>query len=351
MKILYAFLLYLLIVGVCYAKPVQLYKADNAYLHYVGRIDFSNKLKPRFWNPGVYVQARFEGTSVEVMIDDEVEYNKYHNYIEIAIDNRTPFRVQTTGKTNVIKAAENLPAGVHTITICKDTESGIGYLEMVGLKCEKLLPWKNNTRHKIEFIGNSITCGTGSDLLVKPCGQGEWYDQHNAYMSYGPTTARLLNAEWQLTAVSGIGLIHSCCDMDIVMPQVFDKVNLRVNQQSWDFSRYIPDVVTICLGQNDGKQDSVAFCSAYVSFINTIKSHYPKAAIVMLNSPMADESLTAVLKKYILGIEASFNKGSNVHHYFYSRRFHSGCGDHPDMAEHQLMAKELSAYIKQLEMW
>src|SRR5690606_17269343 len=116
----------------------------------------------------------------------------------------------------------------------------------------------------IEFIGNSITCGMGNDASAIACNTREWYDQHNAYMAYGPLTARKLNARWQLTAESGIGLIHSCCNKKTTMPQVFDKINVADDTIAWDFSRYQPDVVTVCLGQNDGIQDSTAFCNAYV---------------------------------------------------------------------------------------
>ncbi len=37
--------------------------------------------------------------------------------------------------------------------------------------------------------------------------------------------------------------------------------------------------------------------------------------------------------------------------YFFSRQFHNGCGGHPDMAEHELIANELTAYVKQLKGW
>ncbi|MEZ4931043.1 MAG: hypothetical protein R2788_02790 [Saprospiraceae bacterium] len=48
--------------------------------------------------------------------------------------------------------------------------------------------------------------------------------------------------------------------MDVVMPPVFDNVDMRYDSIEWDFSKYQPDVLTICLGQNDGVQDSTAFC-------------------------------------------------------------------------------------------
>ena len=353
------FLCFLLLLNtVCsFAKPhkktgLKFYKADDPHLKYVGRIDFTDPLAPKFWAPGVYIQARFKGTSLAVDINDEDMYGNTHNYIEVAIDDRPPFRIQTTGKTNHIKLADDLPPGVHTVIICKDTEASIGYLSFVGLTCEKLLS-VSTPKRKIEFIGDSITCGTGSDQSVVKCDQGKWYDQHNAYMSYGPTTARALDAQWHLTSVSGIGLIHSCCGLKITIPQVFDKVFLINDSIKWNFSNYMPDVVTICIGQNDGKQDSTTFCSAYVNFITNIRAEYPKADIICLTSPMGNAELTALLKKYITGIQQHFNSmgDEKISHYFFSRSFNNGCGGHPDMAQHALIAAELTAYIKQLKSW
>src|ERR1035437_4439667 len=139
-------------------------------------------------------------------------------------------------------------------------------------------------------------------------------------MSYGPLTSRNLNAQWQLTALAGVGLVHSCCDMNVLMPQIYDKVFLRNDTIAWDFKKYQPDVVTICLGQYDGpKQDSTVFCSAYVKFIKSVRQHYPKADIVCLNSPMCDSTLTKVLKRYLSAITSRLVAGGDkkVHQYFF----------------------------------
>ncbi len=337
-------------------KPLsseKVYEANNPYLQYTGRIDFSNPLKPRFWSPGVYIKAKFKGTGCEVVINDEELYGKSHNFIEIVIDDQQPYRIQTTGKVNTIKIGGNLSNKAHTVTICKDTESGIGYLEFVSIKCQQLFPAPASPAHKIEFIGNSITCGTGMDLSVAPCNVGDWYLQHNAYLSYGARTARNLNAQWHLTSVSGIGLIHSCCGMTVTMPQVFDKLNLRTDTIPWDFKRYQPDVVTVCLGQNDGVQDSSLFCKAYIKFISDVRKHYPLANIICLTSPMGDNNLTPVLKRYIDGIiNAVKQQGDKkVTRYFFSKQYHKGCGGHPDMDEHKQIAGELTAYIRQITGW
>jgi lysophospholipase L1-like esterase len=354
-RIVYLYLL--LFASRAFAREVhpalKLFKANDPKLQYFGRIDFTDPLKPKFWSPGVYIRAKFRGTSCTVLINDEVKDGNTHNYIGIAIDDNPPFRLQTTGKENVIKAAEGLSGTEHTITICKDTESGIGYLEFVGLKCEQLLPPPPKPTRKVEYIGDSITTGTGIDVAKSPCNTGAWYDQHNAYMSYGARTSRALNAQWQLTAVAGIGMIYSCCNMNIVMPDVFDKTFLRDNKEPWDFNRYQPDVVTICLGQNDGIKDSTQFCSAYVKFIGTVRKAYPKADIICLTSPMANIILRNTLARYLNGITAYMNNSGDkkVYKYFFSKQFHHGCGGHPDMDEQAQIAGELTAYIKQVEGW
>lgn len=324
------------------------HSADNSLIQYHGRIQQINKMLPRFWSPGVYIESKFKGNTCTVFLNDEVLYGNVHNYIEIIIDNYLPLRLQTIGMSNAI-SIKGLSNGTHNILICKDTESGNGFLEFAGILCKKLLPLPPKSLPKIEFIGNSITCGFGADESKIPCGKGQWYDEHNAYMSYGPLTARALNADWQITAVSGIGMIHSCCGMKILMPQVYDKIDLRDDSISYDFNQYIPDLITICLGQNDGIQDSATFCSAYVNFIKTIRSKYENAKIILLTSPMADAKLRAALQNYLASIEnyLKTNGDEDIYHYFFKNQSNHGCGGHPDLKEHQQISSELTHFIKE----
>jgi len=350
------FILLLVCYSVASAKKhpaIKLFKADDSHFQYVGRVDFSNPQVPRIWAPGVYITAKFKGSDCAILINDEASGSN-HNYLEIIIDGKNPYRIELKEKNNIINVPAGLSDSEHTVLICKDTESNNGYIEFEGLKCEKLLPLPTKPKRKIEYFGDSITSGTGMDLSAIPCDKGQWYDQHNAYMSYGAVTARNLDAQWQLTAQAGVGLVHSCCNMDVVMPQIYDKVCLRGDSISWAFSKYTPDVVTICLGQNDGpKQDSAFFCNAYINFITAIRSHYPKADIICLTSPMGDNTLTTVMQRYLNAIIAHVNASGDkkVTEYFFSRQYHNGCGGHPDMDEHKLIAAELTAYIKQLKGW
>ena len=333
-------------------QKISFFAATNKNIQYTGRIDFSNAKLPRFWQPGVYITARFSGSYCEVLLNDEELWNKNHNYIEVVVDG-IPKRLQTTSGHNTIIVAKNLSTGIHTLTITKNTEANIGYLEFAGIRCNQLLSPLPKPKRKIEFIGNFITCGTGSDVSQIPCGKGVWQDQHNAYLSYGAITARALNAQYHLSAVSGIGLMHSCCGMNIIMPQVFDKISMRNDTINWNFKKYQPDIVTICLGQNDGIQDSAVFCSNYISFIHSLRKLYPAAHFICLTSPMADATLRTFMEKMITAIVKKVNDNGDkkAGKYFFSQQYHNGCDSHPDLKEHELIAAELIKYINNTINW
>lgn len=336
------------------APALKLFTANNKLFQYTGRIDFSDPIKPRFWSSGVYVKMRFKGKGAEVVVNDQMLYGNSHNYIDITIDDQKPYRVQTTDVTDNFKIGGGLEDKPHTVTICKDTEAGIGYMEFVGIKCEKLLELPPRPKHKIEFIGTSITCGADMDRSLYPCNFGEWYGHHNANMSYGGITARSLGADFMITAISGIGLTNSCCKIP-TMAEAFDKINTRTDSLQWNFSTYQPDVVSICLGESDGPtaQDSVAFCGAYVTFIGDIRRYYPKSTIVCLNIPTSDIKMNGAFKRYIVGISDYMNAhgDTKVYPFSISKAYTSGCNNHPDMGDHALIATELTEYIRQVMKW
>ena len=334
-------------------KPTTIISASDGRIRYTGRVDVSHPAAPRLYGAGASVSARFQGTECEALIGDENRWNKNRNYLAIVVDDGKPVRVQTGGKLSVIPVAKNLSPGAHTVTIYKDTEAAIGYIEVVGFRCAGLAALPPAPRRKLQFFGDSITSGAESDTSVVPCKQGEWYDRHNAYASYGMATGRLLNAQTHLQSRSGIGLMHSCCDMKQVMPDVWNTLDTETPTLKWDAKRYQPDAVMVCLGQNDGEQEPKAFDAAYVAFLQTLRTAYPKSQIVCLSSPMASASLRTY-QEASLGrvVAARKNAGDNkVSSHVFSRSYNGGCGGHPDVAEHQKIAEELSGYLKTTMKW
>lgn len=130
-------------------------------------------------------------------------------------------------------------------------------------------------------------------------------------------------------------------------------MNMRANEGEWDFGQYQPDAVTICLGQNDGIQDSTTFSQAYVKFIQDVRNRYPEAHIACLTSPMANDTLRSVLQNYLTGIVGHVHEtgDENVSKFFFSRSYNEGCGDHPSLREHELIAQELSPHLQEVLGW
>jgi hypothetical protein len=75
-------------------KPVKFFSAEDTRFSYTGRVDFSNKTTPRFWAPGAYIKAKFKGSYSAVIVNDQMLYGTYHNYIQVVIDDQKPIRLK-----------------------------------------------------------------------------------------------------------------------------------------------------------------------------------------------------------------------------------------------------------------
>jgi lysophospholipase L1-like esterase len=345
-NIVYIFFLFFCGTAAAQSGQQQVYLPTHKAIRYMGRIDVSNPLRPTFWQPGVSIEWAFSGDSCGIIIEDEIKWGSNHNYIELVVDGN-PKRIKLSKRLDTIWVKPTNKALWHQLLICKNTEANIGALTFVGIVAHKIQSPTTKYTLKIECIGNSITCGTGSDESEIPCGKGVWYDQHNAYMSYGMQLGRKLNAQVHLSSVSGIGLMHSCCNLPVIMPTVFDKINMSDNKLPWKFEKYQPDIVTICLGQNDGIQDSALFITNYIQFLKSIRGKYPKAKFVCLSSPMADATLKAFMVKTIRSIvKQCITAGDkNVYSYFFTKQYRAGCDGHPSVEEQEQIAKELSQFL------
>ena len=300
----------------------------------------------RFWQPGVQLEFMFEGDSCDIYLGDEMRWGTNLNYIQLSVDGDSK-RLQLKGRRDTLRIGANNEKEQHHVILMKNTEANIGYMDFYGVRTSRLATLPPAPTLKLEFFGNSITCGASSDTSSVPCGAGKWQDQHNAWLAFGPRLGRALNASVHLSSVSGIGLIRSCCDMPILMPQVFDKVDMYGNQLSWDFSKYQPDKLFICLGQNDGIQDSSTFVQAYIGFLDSLNKVYPSSEVLLLSSPMADEKLREWFRRVLPSVVNQMkDRFKNIRYHIFEKQYIGGCDFHPSVEEHEEIAKELLVEFK-----
>jgi hypothetical protein len=292
-----------------------------------------------------------------------------HNYLQYELDGVYQKRIKIEGGNRepvIIKAGSG---GNHRIRVYKATEATTGPIFIDKVTGEGLKALQQPEAPLIEFIGNSITCGAQADSSEVPCGMGVYHDHHNAFYAYGPRVARALKANFILSSVSGIGIYRNWNSDRPTMPQVYENADLRESSadpegrpRRWDFDSYHPRIVSIALGTNDFSNgdghrprlpfDSAVFVSAYIKFVQLVKSKYPEAQIALLSSPMIrgdnrtllQNCLTAVRNK----IDALYPSGKQVALYFFQPMKAGGCAGHPSIEDHGIIAKELAPFFKKL---
>lgn len=324
------------------------YKGNDKRIHFVGRFEFTEDAA-RVSAPGAYFEFRFDGVRCELKLNDEVLYGTVHNYINIELDGKAYKRIKLDRKLNriVIYAPSE---GIHTIKVSKDTETKMGHLTLLGISCRELLRYKPKKKKLFEFIGDSMTCGNGSDLSSISCEEGEWYDQHNASHSYASLVSTYFDADYRLSAVSGIGVTKSCCGLTKTMPEVYFNTDFNPNLPRLNLQEYdAPDALFFALGQNDGTGLGALFVQTYSRFIKRVSRLYPNAIIVLCSSPMAQNKQLSELNNALQQIKIRLEKSIKpaVYLYTYKSTYRSGCKFHPTLKEHGLMAKELISYLEQ----
>lgn len=286
-----------------------------------------------------------------------------HNYLQYEMDGvyQKRIRIQGNERKPITIIADN--EGKHVVWIYKATEAQTGPIFIEKITGENIRALKRPNAPVIEFIGNSITCGAAADASEIPCGAGDYHDQHNAFYAYGPRVARALNVNFIMSSVSGIGIYRNWNSNGPTMPQVYEKTDFQYqSNRLWDFSTYKPIIVSIALGTNDysngdGKHqrapfDSAIFVSTYIRFVKLVKSKHPTAQIALLSSPMVhgDRSitlqncLTAVKKN----IDEDYPNDKRVAVFFFKPMQPRGCGGHPSVEDHAILAEELLPFFRSL---
>jgi lysophospholipase L1-like esterase len=353
-------ILFYLVAAICIScnsseekKQVEHFSAKNDIFQYSGRYE-NTENDVALINSAASVKAKVFGDSTTVYLKSA---NDQHHYISIILNEGLLGRFKI--KEDSLSFALPDSGNGATLTIFKDTEASNGAVIFQGVSAEKIEAVPLEDAPKIEFIGNSITCGMGADTRKIDCNEGEWYDQHNAYLAYGPRVARALNAEFELSCVSGMGLYRNWNDEDQpVMHNVYANLYLNAdNSKKADFTKEAPDVVSIALGTNDlslgnGEKertefDPEKFTANYISFVESIYKYYPDTKIVLLSSPMIGEKENKLLIASLNRVKKHF-ENREISVFEFEKMEPGGCTSHPDLDDHEEMANALIPYFSKI---
>ena len=325
----------------------------------IGRYRFTSDQNLELISSAVHFGFSFTGNECKIFAN--INDVKGHNYLQYELDGVYQKRIRVEGNSNQPFVLSANAGGRHTVWIFKATEAGTGPIFIEKIEAQNVKALSVPSAPFIEFIGNSITCGAAADASEVPCGTGKYHDQHNAYYSYASRVGRALNANYILSSVSGIGMYRNWNSDGPAMPQVYEKTDFDDNGSGWDFKLYDPKIVSIALGTNDlsngdGKKvrlpfDSSLFVDHYKRFVQLILSKYPHTKIVLLNSAMLNgaraillENCLAAVKKYFDGID----KEDTISIFFFKSMQGRGCGGHPNVDDHEILAQQLTPFLSKL---
>lgn len=331
-------------------------KATDSRIVVVGRtLSRGNAL---VWTyPGVQFHAVFEGTSVALRTKPEC------GFFVVQIDDGEPFKVES-GTDSIISLADGLAPDQHRLAVTYAVEGLLFKPELHGLLLDagcSLAARPELPSRRLEFIGNSITCGYGIEDTV---GMKRFsYSTQNYWLTYEALVSRALGAQCQVVARSGIGIYRNCNGKRTgdaaTMQALYPFTLFGTSGTRWDFSRYQPDVVCVNLGTNDTTSpgyDANLLAAAFKKFVRTLRGHYPQAKIVLLTGTMlSGRRLSDVKRAQQFAVDDAHSRGDNaVYRFDFTPDDDSlgyGTHKHPSMRRHARMAEELLPFLRKITGW
>ncbi len=326
-------------------------KADDTRIEYMGRVSFDKPDMVRFTYPGVSMAVEFVGTSIAM------EAKKGSGYFMVEVDEGEPFKINFTPNDSIIVLADSLNNTKHSVRVMyaiegyelKPAVKGF-YIEGEAKQASKF------SDKKIEFIGNSITCGYGCEATSNK--EHFTYDTENHYYTYANYAARKLGAQHLVVARSGIGIYRNYGDKPegserYTMPQMYEQTLFMDSTLMWDFSRYTPHVVCVNLGTNDtslGTYDTDKMKAGYTEFVSRLRGYYPQAHIVMLTGIMMQGKDLEDTKMCLDEVVDGFNASGDVKVHRFDMSLQGECTGadyHPSVEQHKIMGDELAGYLEQ----
>lgn len=252
---------------------------------------------------------------------------------------------------------------IRIIKLSESSDSSLGIKNIKVIDGE-IKPTKEK-KFKMEFIGDSITCGYGIDGDL-----GDTYktSNENATKAYAYKAVQALDADYSMVAFSGHGVISGYTDNGVindsflVMPY-YDKIGksygkipqfIAPETIPWDFEQFKPNLIVVNLGTNDASYcgTQVERCEAYelgyVEMLKQIREYNKDATILCVLGIMGD-----TLYPYVENAVSKYKEETQDKNVL-SMKFDEqdpedgyGVDWHPSEITHEKAAQKLVAFIRE----
>lgn len=271
-------------------QRLKLVEGNHPAARYTGRILDNGDGSVSFDWSGTYLEVAFTGGYLAIRVSDTKK-----NYYNLFVNGKQQGVVTTFGKDSLIVIAKGLGKKQNIVRLQKRTEAEQGKTTIHAFELAAkgdLVPYDPGRTRHIEFIGNSITAGFGTEGLSKD--EPFKPETENCNLAFGAIISRYFNSDYTFIAHSGWGAARNYGDTARVsktsmkdrMMQTFD----MYPQPQWSFIGYTPDLVVINLGSNDFSTKphplKEEFMAAYDIIIKNIRTKYGNIPVLCVAPPL-----------------------------------------------------------------
>lgn len=326
-------------------------------VHVVGRVKPVDDVLAFSW-PGVAFEGRFRGGSVGVVIGGGAA-----DYDVFVDDRRVATWVEPAPGTHWVEDLSR-PYRERRIRVVKRNESPRTTSTFGGFVAGpggEILPAPAARRIQLEFHGDSYTAGFGNESTTRTCTDDEVDRTTNADRTFAAMTARWLDADVQINAFSGRGMVrnHNGSDLGTSYRTYEDRALLALDgdrwERPWDWQ---PQVVVVGLGINDFSRPvadgepwtpeslRAEFRSAYRGFVDDLRERYGPRTFVVLSAPEHAGEVRAAVEEIAAGYRTAGD--DRVVAWTYGGLDLAGCHGHPSVADHERVAGQLIPLLSSL---
>lgn len=330
--------------------------ASDSRIEYVGRTLVEGSDVSYDWS-GVYFRVRFKGPYLAMRCSD-TKNSWFNLWVDKEMSPEMDKKFMVGAQDTLIVLAEGLGKGEHEIILQKRTEGEQGRFTVHSFICggEILKADGRKDRH-IEFIGDSYTCGYGTESGDK--NDPFLAETENCNLTYAAIAARYFNADFNLVSHSGQGITRNYDDYrpGYHMPDRYSQTFDESTEYTWDAEKapYRPDVVVIYLCTNDfstaRQPHETIFAERYITLLKKIKENYGEDIPILCMA----SNVTPYSYDYIR-LACMMSGLKNVSYMAISHNAHNqedelGASWHPNYKGHKKVASCMIPYISTLTGW
>ncbi len=353
-----------------YAAPKtaeSIIKASDSRITYIGRTEVKDGNVSFDWT-GVYAKVRFQGNSLGFKVSD-TKKNYYNVWLDSSMDTKPDkvVAVHGTDTTIALFSAEELKArfgkdrkaakAPHQVIIQKRTEGEQGITTISEFITDGEFLQADAPKDRIiEYIGDSYTCGYGTESSNKERFKPETENQN---LTYACAVARYFDADQIVVAHSGMGIVRNYNSKftDYCMPERYTQTFDTDKEPIWDAKScgLKPDITVIYLGTNDfsrGMQPAERlFVKNYIKLMKEVKDNYGEGHPILCMVPKHDYLMFEYVRKVLdsCGLK-------NVHMLALCQSVHDnvkdmGADGHPNYSGHLKIAHNVIPYVSTITGW